>query len=60
LLVRACDELDQMLGQGVSRGLQPEDVDALGPLAQRVIDLRRHRRRLEAELHAIAREWTDD
>jgi hypothetical protein len=60
LLVRACDELDEMLGARVSRGLQPEDVDALGPLAERVIELRRHRRRLEAELHAIAREWSTD
>lgn len=58
--MRACDELDSVLGLGMSRGLQPEDVDALGPLAQRVIDLRRHRRRLEAELHAIDREWSTD
>jgi hypothetical protein len=60
LLVKACDELDQVLGRGIARGLQAEDVDELGPLAQRVIDLRRHRRRLEAELHAIAREWSAD
>jgi hypothetical protein len=60
LLIRACDELDTIIGRGVARGLQPEDVDALGPLAQRVIDLRRRRRRLEAELHAIDREWSTD
>ena len=60
LLVRACDELDELLGAGMSRGLQPEDVDELGPVAQRVIDLRRRRRRLEAELHAISREWSTD
>ena len=60
LLIRACDELDAMMGRGASRGLQPEDVDELGPMAMRVIELRRHRRRLEAELHAIAAEWTAD
>ncbi|HEX6714811.1 MAG TPA: hypothetical protein VF066_15580 [Thermoleophilaceae bacterium] len=59
LLIRACDELDAAMGRGSSRGLQPEDVDDLGPLAQRVIELRRRRRRLEAELHAIAAEWDD-
>jgi hypothetical protein len=57
LLIRACDELDDVLGRDASRGLQPEDVDDLGPLAMRVIELRRRRRRLEAELHAIASEW---
>jgi hypothetical protein len=60
LLIRACDELDHLMGGGVSRGLQPEDVDELGPLAMRVIELRRHRRRLESELHAIAAEWDTD
>jgi len=60
LLIRACDELDHLMGRGVSHGLQPEDVDELGPLAMRVIELRRHRRRLEAELHAIAAEWDAD
>ena len=60
LLIRACEDLDEEMGRGASRGLQAEDVDALGPLAQRVIELRRLRRRLEAELHAIAREWTVD
>ena len=59
LLIRACDELDAMMGRGASRGLQAEDVDELGPLAQRVIDLRRRRRRLEPELPAIAAEWDD-
>ena len=49
-----------MMGGSVSRGLQQEDVDELGPLAQRVIELRRRRRRLEAELHAIASEWDTD
>jgi hypothetical protein len=57
LLIRACDELDALMGRGVSHGLQPEDVEDLGPLAMRVIELRRHRHRLEAELHAIAAEW---
>jgi hypothetical protein len=57
LLVRACDELDERLGIGTSRGLQPQDVDELGPLAQRVIELRRRRRRIESELNAIRSEW---
>ena len=60
LLIRACDELDHLMGRGVSRGLQVEDVEELGPLAMRVIELRRHRRRLETELHAIAAEWDSD
>ena len=59
LLIRACDELEQRIGVGASRNLRPEDVEALGPLAMRVIELRRHRRRLEAELQAIASEWDD-
>ena len=59
LLVRACDELDEALGRGTSRVLVADDVDELGPLAERVIELRRHRRRLEAELEAIASEWAD-
>jgi hypothetical protein len=59
LLIRACDELDATVGHGVSRGLQPEDVDDLGPLAMRVIELRQHRQRLEAELRAIAAEWDE-
>ena len=58
LLIRATDELDDLLGRGSSTGLEVEDVEELGPLAQRVIDLRRHRRRLEAELRAISAEWT--
>lgn len=60
LLIRACDELDAVMGRGASRGLQVEDVEELGPLAMRVIELRRHRRRLETELHAIAAEWDDE
>jgi hypothetical protein len=61
LLIRAVDELDDMMGSGAARALAVEDVDELGPLALRVIELRRRRRRLEAELHAIASEWeTDD
>ena len=60
LLIRACDELDAQMGQGAAHGLQIADVEELGPLAQRVIELRRHRRRLEAELHAIAAEWDTD
>jgi hypothetical protein len=59
LLIRACDELDTTVGHGVSSGLQPEDVEDLGPLAMRVIELRRRRHRLEAELHAIAAEWDE-
>jgi hypothetical protein len=60
LLTRACDELDSQLGEGASRGLQAEDIEALAPMAMRVIELRRRRRRLEAELHAVAREWATD
>ena len=59
LLVRACDELDDLLGRGSSTGLEIEDVEDLGPLAMRVIELRRRRRRLEAELRAISGEWSD-
>jgi hypothetical protein len=59
LLIRACDELEQRVGKGASQHLTPEDVETLGPLAMRVIELRRHRRRLEAELHAIASEWDE-
>jgi hypothetical protein len=60
LLVRACDELDDVMGRGSARGLQTDDVEALEPLAMRVIELRRHRRRLEAELRAVASEWATD
>jgi hypothetical protein len=60
LLVRACDELDDTMGRGSARRLETDDVEALGPLAQRVIELRRHRRRLEMELHAIASEWATE
>ena len=45
------------MGRGTARVLAAEDCDELGPLALRVIELRRHRRRLEAELQAIASEW---
>lgn len=57
LLVRASDELDEVMGRGTARVLVAEDVEDLGPLALRVIELRRRRRRLEAELQAIASEW---
>jgi hypothetical protein len=57
LLVRASDELDDVLGRGTARVLAADDADELGPLAMRVIELRRRRRRLEAELQAIASEW---
>ena len=60
LLVRACDELDAQMGNGASRGLRAQDIEALEPMALRVIELRRRRRRLEAELHAVAREWATD
>ena len=59
LLVRASDELDEMMGRGTARVLVADDVDELGPLALRVSELRRRRRRLEAELEAIASEWND-
>jgi hypothetical protein len=48
------------MGRGSARRLETDDVEALGPLAQRVIELRRHRRRLEMELHAIASEWATE
>jgi hypothetical protein len=57
LLIRASDELDEVMGRGTARVLVAEDVEDLGPLALRVIELRRRRRRLEAELQAIASEW---
>ena len=60
LLIRACDELDDVMGRGTARVLATADVDELGPLALRVIELRRRRRRLEAELRAIASEWDAD
>jgi hypothetical protein len=59
LLIRACDELDDLMGRGTSRVLAAVDCEDLGPLALRVIELRRHRRRLEAELHAIESEWDE-
>jgi len=57
LLIRASDELDEVMGRGTARVLVAEDVEDLGPLALRVIELRRRRCRLEAELQAIASEW---
>jgi hypothetical protein len=57
LLIRACDELDDLIGRGASQGLDVEEVEDLGPLAMRVVQLRQRRRRLQAELHAIAAEW---
>jgi hypothetical protein len=60
LLIRACDELDALMGSGMSQRLEPEDLDELGPLAMRVISLRQRRRRLEAELQAVAAEWDVD
>jgi hypothetical protein len=60
LLVRASDELDDVMGRGTARVLGSDDVDDLGPLALRVIELRRRRRQLEAELQAIASEWDVD
>lgn len=57
LLMRARDELDQMIDRGAARGMSAQEVEELGPVALRVIQLRRRRRRLEHELHAIASEW---
>jgi hypothetical protein len=57
LLVRACDELDDLMGRGFSGGLDLDEVEDIGPLALRIVELRRHRRRLEAELDAIHGEW---
>jgi hypothetical protein len=57
LLTRACDELDDLLGRGATDGLEVEDVEDLGPLALRVIELRRRRNRLQDELAAISGEW---
>ena len=60
LLVRACDELDALMGRGTASTLERDDADELGSAALRVIELRRHRRRLEAELKAIVSEWAVD
>ena len=60
LLVRACDELDDLIGRGASVGLEVEDVEELGPLALRVVQLRHRRDRLVAELQAISAEWVVD
>ena len=58
MLIRARDELDGLMDRGSTTGLDVEDVEELGPLALRVIELRRRRRRLEAELDAISGEWS--
>jgi hypothetical protein len=57
LLIRACDELDELMNRGANSGLDVEEVEDIGPLAMRIVELRRQRRRLEAELHAITTEW---
>ena len=57
LLVRACDELDDLMGRGGTRGLEIEEIEDIGPLAIRIVELRRRRRRLEAELDAVTGEW---
>ncbi len=57
LLIRACDQLDDMMGRGAGNGLALTELQEVAPLAARVTRLRRHRRRLEAELHAITTEW---
>jgi hypothetical protein len=58
LLVRACDDLDVLMGRGAAAaGLGTAHLDGLGPLAMRVVELRRRRDRLEEELHAITSEW---
>ena len=57
LLVRASDELDELMGRGASAVLGTRDLDGLGPLAMRVVELRRRRNRLEEELRAITSEW---
>ena len=60
LLVRACDEMDALMGSGTANPLERDDGDELAAAALRVIELRRHRRRLEAELQAIVSEWAVD
>jgi hypothetical protein len=62
LLVRACDELDAMLGRTLEtpEPLDTPTINAIGPVAMRVVELRQRRRRLEEELYAITSEWTDD
>ena len=57
LLIRACDELDDLMGRGATRGLELEEVEDIAPLTMRIVELRRRRRRLEAELHAVTTEW---
>lgn len=57
LLIRACDELEELIGRGASRGLELEEVEDLTPLAVRVAQLRERRHRLEDELYAITTEW---
>jgi hypothetical protein len=57
LLVRACDDLDALMGRGVLTGLGTQQLDGLGPMAMHVVELRRRRDRLEDELRAITSEW---
>jgi hypothetical protein len=57
LLGRACEELDALMGRGASASLGSLNLDGLGPLAMRVVELRKRRNRLEAELRAITSEW---
>lgn len=59
LLGRACEELDALMGRGASASLGSRDLDGLGPLAMRVVELRKRRTRLEEELRAITSEWDD-
>jgi hypothetical protein len=60
LLIKACDELDSLMNRGAHEGLDVEQVEDLAPLAQRVVQLRRRRFRLVAELQAISAEWATD
>ena len=60
LLVRACDQLDSLMGREPVSSLDKASMDELGPVAMRVVELRRRRRRLEAELQAITSEWATD
>lgn len=56
LLTRACEQLDELMER--ENRLDVDEMEELGPLALRVIELRRRRRRLQEELHAVASEWT--
>jgi hypothetical protein len=53
-LTRACNELDELMCRGTSGA---GDLDGIGPLAMRVVELRRRRNRVEEELRAITSEW---